>query len=30
VQYSVDATDPEQFFGYGAQARAVLLEALGR
>ena len=30
VEYQVDAADPEQWFGYGTQARNVLLEALGR
>jgi ABC-type Fe3+ transport system substrate-binding protein len=30
VEYTVDATEPEQYFGYGAQARAALQEMLGR
>jgi ABC-type Fe3+ transport system substrate-binding protein len=30
VEYTVDATEPEQFFGYGAQAREALQQMLGR
>ncbi len=30
IQYSVDATTPEQFFAYGAQARERLQQLLGR
>ena len=30
VEYTVDATEPEQYFGYGAQARDALQQMLGR
>jgi hypothetical protein len=30
LQYPVDAADPEQYFKYGAEARAALQQLLGR